>query len=306
MSRVLISLPADTALAGRMAPALQARLAPLAIHRFPDGESRVTLADDDLRDADVAIVASLRDPDPLALPLRFAAATAREFGARSVGLVAPYLAYMRQDKRFNPGEAVSAPLFARFIEETFDWLVTADPHLHRFASLGELYRIPATEVSASHAVARWISASVPDAMLIGPDSESEQWVARIAAEAGFPYQVLRKERHGDYDVRVSLPDATAAAGRTPVLVDDIVSSGHTILETLTHLRRLALKRPVLVAIHPVFAGDAYERLLEAGADRIVSTDTIPHATNAIGLAAELAEAASDLIGTYLEVRREQR
>src|SRR3546814_3110774 len=74
-----------------------------------------------------------------------------------------------------------------------------------------------------------------------------------------PYQVLAKERHGDYDVRVSLPDPQAVSVRTPVLIDDIVSSGNTILETLAHLRRLSLPPPLLVAIHPVFAGDAFTR-----------------------------------------------
>jgi ribose-phosphate pyrophosphokinase len=296
LNRVLMPFPADAALAAAVAPVLQARLAPVAWRHFPDGESLVTL-DDSLEGADVAILASLRDPDPLALPLRFAAQAAREFGARSIGLIAPYLAYMRQDKRFHRGEAVSAPLFARFLEETFDWLVTVDPHLHRFDRLQSLYRIPAAHVSATRAVAGWIANSIPDAMLIGPDSESEQWVARIAAQAGVPYQVLSKERHGDYDVRVSLPDAAAAAGRTPVLVDDIVSSGHTILETLAHLQRLALPPPVLVAIHPVFAGDAYARLQAAGVARIVSTDTIVHASNAIALGADLAAAASALIAS---------
>lgn len=294
MNRVLMPFPADIALASTVASALQARLAPIAWRHFPDGESLVTL-DESLEGADVAILSSLRDPDPLALPLRFAAQTAREFGARSVGLIAPYLAYMRQDTRFHRGEAVSAPLFARFLEEAFDWLVTVDPHLHRFEQLQSLYRMPATHVSATPAVAGWIASAIPDPMLIGPDSESEQWVARIAEHAGVPYQVLSKERRGDYDVRVSLPDADAASGRTPVLVDDIVSSGHTILETLAHLRRLAMPPPVLVAIHPVFAGDAYEQLQAAGLARIVSTDTIAHMSNAIPLGPELATAASALM-----------
>ncbi len=294
MNRVLMPFPADVALSATVASALQARLAPIAWRHFPDGESLITL-DESLEGADVAILSSLRDPDPLALPLRFAAHTAREFGARSVGLIAPYLAYMRQDTRFHRGEAVSAPLFARFLEEAFDWLVTVDPHLHRFTKLQEVYRMPVTHVSAMPAVAGWIANAVPDAMLIGPDSESEQWVARIAEHAGVPYQVLSKERHGDYDVRVSLPDADAASGRTPVLVDDIVSSGHTILETLAQLRRLAMPPPVLVAIHPVFAGDAYEQLQAAGLARIVSTDTIAHMSNEIPLGAELATAASALM-----------
>ena len=243
----------------------------------------------------MAILASLRHADALALPLRFAARTAREFGARSVGLIAPYLGYMRQDTRFHRGEAVSTPLFAQFLEEAFDWLVTVDPHLHRVERLQSLYRIPTVHVSATPAVARWIAETVPDAVLIGPDSESEQWVADIAALSSMPYQVLAKERHGDYDVRVSLPDPAAVAGRTPVLIDDIVSSGHTILETLAHLRRLSLPSPLLVAIHPVFAGDAYARLQEAGLARIVSTDTISHPSNAIALGADLAAAASTLM-----------
>ena len=296
MNRVLMPFPADMALAATIATALQARMAPIAWRHFPDGESLVTV-DESLDGADVAILASLRNTDPLALPLRFAAQTAREFGARSVGLIAPYLAYMRQDTRFHPGEAVSAPLFARFLEETFDWLVTVDPHLHRFEQLQALYRMRVKHVSAMPAVADWIAKNVSEPLLIGPDSESEQWVGRIAAQAGGPYQVLSKQRHGDYDVRVSLPDTSAAAGRTPVLVDDIVSSGHTILETLGHLQRLSMPPPVLVAIHPVFAGDAYAQLQAAGLARIVSTDTIAHASNAIHLGSELAVAASALMAS---------
>jgi ribose-phosphate pyrophosphokinase len=294
MSRVLLSFPADAALAAALAPALDARLAPVNVHRFPDSESVVTL-DPSLEGADVALLASLREPDPLALPLRFAADTAREFGARSVGLVAPYLAYMRQDTRFAPGQSVSAPLFARFLEQTVDWLVTVDPHLHRIARLDALYRIPTAHVSATPAVARWIATNVPDAVLIGPDAESAQWVGAIAAQAGLPYQVLTKTRRGDRDVEVSLPDAAAVAGRVPVLVDDIVSSGHTIEQTLRHLARLGLPAPVVVAIHAVFAGDAYARIEAAGAARIVSTDTIAHASNAISMASTIATQASALM-----------
>lgn len=294
MTRVLMPFPADATLAATIATHLQARVAPIAWRHFPDGESLVTL-DDDLEVADVAILATLRNPDPLALPLLFAAHTAREFGARSVGLIAPYLAYMRQDTRFHGGEAVSVPLFARFLEEAFDWLVTVDPHLHRIRQLQSLYRIPVAHVSATPAVSRWIAQAIPEAILIGPDSESEQWVSRIAQEAQLPYQVLNKERHGDYDVRVSLPDPSAVAGRIPVLVDDIVSSGHTILETVTHLQRLALREAVLVTIHPVFAGNAYERLQDAGLKHIASTDTIAHPSNAISVGSDLAAAASALM-----------
>ena len=295
MNRVLLPFPDQRTLAEAMASQLGGRVGRLDWHRFPDRESLITI-DQALGDADVAIVASLHHPDEMALALRFTAATARELGARSVGLIAPYMAYMRQDKRFHPGEAVSAPLFARFLEESFDWLVTADPHLHRNPKLASLYRIPTRHVITAPLVADWIRDTVSNAILIGPDTESEQWVADIARRAGVPYQVLHKVRHGDRDVEVSLPDIDSARGRTPVVVDDIVSSGRTAIETLGHLKRLGLPAAVFVAIHAVFAGDAYQQVLAAGVARVVSTDSINHPSNTISLAALLAQAAGDLFG----------
>jgi ribose-phosphate pyrophosphokinase len=294
VTAVLLPFPAQRPLADAMAPAMGARVGRLDWRRFPDGESLVAV-EEDLAGADVAMIASLRHPDELALALHFAAATAREFGARRVGLVAPYLAYMRQDKRFHPGEAVSAPLFAKFLEEGFDWLVTADPHLHRNPELSSLYRIPTRRVATAPLLAGWIRDNVPDAILIGPDDESGQWVADIAARARMPFQVLAKVRRGDRDVEISLPDSTAVHGRTPVIVDDIVSSGRTAIETVTQLKRLGLPA-VIVAIHAVFAQDAYEQLLAAGATWVVSTDSIPHPSNAISIAALLAQAAVELMG----------
>lgn len=293
MTRMLLPFPLQRKLTEAIAPMLAARNGRLDWRHFPDGESLVTI-DEGLDGIDVALVASLHNPDKLALPLRFAAATAREFGARSVGLIAPYLAYMRQDKRFNSGEAVSAPLFARFLEESFDWLVTADPHLHRNPKLSELYRMPVRRVATAPLIADWLRGNVPNAILIGPDGESEQWVADIANRAGFPYQILTKTRRGDSDVEVSLPSIDAAFGRIPVIVDDIVSSGRTSIETLGHLRRLGLPPAVCVVIHPVFAQNAYEQLLAAGPARVVSTDSIPHPSNAISLAGLLAQASIEM------------
>ncbi len=298
MARVLLPFPAQAVMAEATAPLLGARIGRLDWRRFPDGESLVTI-EQNLQDADVAILASLNTPDAIALALRFAAATAREFGARSVGLIAPYLAYMRQDTRFHPGEAISAPLFAGFVEESFDWLVSVDPHLHRNPDLAALYRIPARRVATAPLLAAWIRDTIPDAILIGPDSESRQWVAEIAGLAGLPFQVLEKIRRGDREVEVSLPDAQAARGRTPVVVDDIVSSGRTIIETLGHLKRLGLPSVVCVAIHAVFAGDAYQQLLDAGAARVVSTDSISHPSNAITIAGLLAQASEGLFEAAL-------
>lgn len=263
------------------------------IHRFPDGESLVTLPDLE-EGSELAIVATLLDPDPLALPLRFAAATARELGVGRVGLVAPYLAYMRQDQRFRPGQSISAPVFARFLDQTFDWIVTVAPHLHRIANLTEIFRNPAIDAGAVKPIADWISANVPDAVLFGPDVESRQWVSEVAHLTGRPFDVLDKVRHGDRDVEVSAPQQSDKFTGTPVIIDDIASSGRTMIRAVERLIEVHSTPPVCIVIHAAFSGSAYDDILAAGAIRVVSTDSIPHPSNAIPLAAALATAIASV------------
>lgn len=288
-----MAFPGMSPLGERIAALSGAQTREINIHRFPDGESLVTLPGD-LAGQDVAVLATLRDPDSLALPLRFAAETARELGARRVGLIAPYLAYMRQDRRFAGGQAVSAPMFARFLEESFDWLVTADPHLHRIHSLGDLFGIPVRLIETAPLLAGWIAANVPDAVLLGPDSESRQWVAEVARLAGRPFEVLEKRRSGDRSVAVSLPHSEALLAGTPVILDDIASSGRTLIQATERLLAAGIRPPICVVIHAVFADQAYTDILSAGVVQVVTTDSIPHASNAISLAQVLADAAGDL------------
>ena len=290
---ILVAFPEMRPLAEDLALALGADLLALGWHHFPDGESLISLPGD-LDGADVAFLATLRDPDRLALPLRFAAATAREMGARRVGLIAPYLGYMRQDHRFERGQAVSAPLFAQFLGESFDWLVTVDPHLHRIARLEEVFPIPAVRAVSAPLLANWIKTNLPDAVLLGPDSESQQWVAEVARLAGRPYEVLRKVRTGDRQVEVSVPDSAVLRDGTPVILDDIASSGRTLVRTIERLVAAGTRAPVCLVIHAVFAGSAHDDILAAGAARIITTDTIPHPSNAIGIADVLAEAFGSL------------
>jgi ribose-phosphate pyrophosphokinase len=291
----VLAAPGAESMASVLAGHLDAAKCELESRRFPDGESYVRLKDS-VEDCVVVVVASLREPDPQALALWFLADAARELGARQVGLVAPYLPYMRQDRRFHPGEAVTSRTFAQFISSRFDWITTVDPHLHRYASLCEIYSVPAQAVASAPAIARWVLAEVPLPLIVGPDSESAQWANDVAHRVGCPAIVLDKTRLGDRQVEISVPQAGANAGRTPVLIDDIISSAQTMAAAAVRLREAFGQAPVCVGVHAVFAPDALQVLHEAGAGRVVTCNTLPHSTNAIDVGPELAESVRRLAG----------
>jgi ribose-phosphate pyrophosphokinase len=286
----LLAMPGNEVLAQRLAPGFE--LMPSEMRRFPDGESYVRLLGD-LQGRSLAVLCTLARPDDKFLGLAFAAATARELGAARVGLIAPYLAYMRQDRRFKPGEAVTSRPFARLLSESFDWMITVDPHLHRYGSLSEIYTIPTRVVHAAPLISAWIRTNVPDPLVIGPDSESQQWVSAVAAASGAPYTVLEKVRHGDRDVEIKVKDLSTWRGRSAVLVDDIISSGRTMIAAVRQLTAAGYAAPVCIGVHGLFADDSDRLLAQAGA-RVVTSDTVPHPTNAISVAALLGDAVREL------------
>ncbi|WP_339913138.1 ribose-phosphate pyrophosphokinase [uncultured Brevundimonas sp.] len=286
--RLILPLPGNEAFAERIAEAGGFELGQLETRHFPDGESYVRLVSD-VAGRPVDLVCSLARPDPGFLSLIFAADAARDLGAAEVTLVAPYLAYMRQDRRFTPGEAVTSRAFSRLISSSFDRLVTVDPHLHRYSALAALYDIPARTLHAAPLLADWIAAEVPHPLIIGPDEESEQWVQAVAAAVGAPHVVLRKIRHGDREVEITFPDLTPWQDRRPVLLDDIASSGRTLIEAAHQLQRQGLPPPVCVVVHGIFAGEAFAELSRLS-ERVVSSDSVPHASNAITLAPLIAAA----------------
>lgn len=262
----------------------------MTLRRFPDGEHYIRVLDD-VAGRDVAILCQLHQPDGKFLPLLLLAATLRDLGAVSVGLIAPYLAYMRQDKRFSEGEGITSHYFAELLSGSMDWLLTVDPHLHRIHRLDEIYRIPAVSLTAVTAMAQWIREHVERPLVIGPDSESRQWAERVATEADCPWEILEKQRLGDREVIVSAPDVGTYGEHTPVLVDDIISTGRTLLQVASQLRDAGLKPPVCVAVHGVFAPGALEEMRRAGL-RVVTSNSIECSSSGIDLASLIAEAVN--------------
>ncbi|HVL56014.1 MAG TPA: ribose-phosphate diphosphokinase, partial [Burkholderiaceae bacterium] len=259
----------------------------VALHRFPDGESRLRLP---ARCAAHTIVCrSLDQPNEKLVELMLAAQTARDHGAARLTLIAPYLCYMRQDAQFAAGEAVSQRIVGRFLSSLFDAVITVDPHLHRISRLEEAVPgIRCIVVAAAAAIARHLRRHAAGALLVGPDDESRQWVAAVAEQGGFDYLVADKQRHGDREVTVTLPPGDLR-GRAVVLVDDIVSSGQTLARAAAMCREAGAAAVDAVVTHALCPLAIVQMLREAGVARLWSTDTVPHPTNAIAAAPLIAE-----------------
>ena len=273
---------------------MDAQVGELTLHQFPDGESYVRI-DTPVAQRQVILVCTLDRPNEKFLSLAFVAATAKQLGAAGVGLVAPYLGYMRQDKRFKDGEGITSAYFGKLLSGAVDWMVTVDPHLHRYNSLSEIYSVATQVVHAAPLLSQWIQTRIETPVLVGPDAESAQWVKAVATAANAPYVILEKTRHGDHDVQIRVPAVEQWRTHTPVLVDDIVSTGRTMIETMTHLKRAGLPPPVCAGVHAVMAGTAYADLLAAGAASVVTCNTITHASNDIDVTPPIADAVRAML-----------
>ncbi|MEJ2669679.1 MAG: ribose-phosphate diphosphokinase [Gammaproteobacteria bacterium] len=247
--------------------------------QFPDGESYLRVQTP-VAGKHCIVIADLSYPNDKYLPLIFLLETLRDLGAARVGVVAPYLSYLRQDKRFHDGEAITSKIFAQALSQHMDWLVTVDPHLHRYHTLDSIYSVPSSVVSGAPALAAWLKAKT-DLLLVGPDAESEQWVSDIALQSGHPFVIGAKQRFGDRDVNVSLPDITAYATHTAVIIDDVIASGQTILQCIKAIKANGMQRVCVVAVHGIFVEGVDAELRSAGLESLLSTNTITHSTNAI-------------------------
>lgn len=288
MTAVLLHFDDERASATRLADAAGMAAVCISRHRFPDGELKLTLPS--TLPQHVVLLRTLDRPNEKLVELLLTAQTARKLGVQHLTLVAPYLAYMRQDIAFHPGEAVSQRIVGRFLAELFDAVVTVDPHLHRVSTLEEAVPTKrAIVVSGAPLLADLIAERRPGALLVGPDEESAQWIAQAAARHGFDDAVCRKVRRGDRDVEVALPDISVA-GRAVVLLDDMASTGHTVARAAHALRAAGALSVDVAVTHALFAEDALRVMKDAGIGEIWSTDCIAHPTNAVSMAPALAAA----------------
>ena len=277
-------------IAKAIAKAFKASYSPLTISSFPDGDLYMKY-NVDVAKKTVVIVHSMQpNPDTSLFDITFAAHTAKDLGAKKVILVAPYLSYMRQDKRFHPGEAVSSRIMAKLLNPCIDHLITIDPHLHRYKSLRDLFTMKTTCLTANSVIAQHIKKNSHRPVIIGPDWESYQWAEEIAKEVGTQVTVLEKTRHSSRHVTSKMIHPVMLKEREVIIVDDILSTGHTICEAAKNAYAAGAHRVGAVVVHGLFVEDAVSKLKKARVLDLASTNTIEHPTNKIDVTPLLIDA----------------
>jgi ribose-phosphate pyrophosphokinase len=262
----------------------------IALHRFPDGELRVTVGP---AAATTILHVPLDRPNDKLLAVLFAAEALRHDGANRLVLVAPYLCYMRQDAAFHKGEAISQKVIGRLIAGAVDRIITVDAHLHRTKNIQDVFPgVEAENLSAMPAIADALRTAGfdPGTVVVGPDEESRAWISDLASRLGLTHAVARKTRRGDRSVEMAFADPGVFAGRPALLVDDIVSSGATLIACAKALAAAGAKTIDAIITHALFPPELTREFLQAGIRSIRSTNSVPHPTNAIVLDAIFAAA----------------
>lgn len=283
MIAAIQSLPSSSRDAARLASRLGIPFHEIAVHGFPDGEIRVTVGP---AASTTIIYASLDRPNEKLISLMFAIEALRRGGANRLVLLAPYLCYMRQDTSFHEGEAISQQAIGAMLARCVDRVVTVDAHLHRTPDIGAVFPgIGSDNLSAMPAVADALRKTGidPGTVVVGPDTESRPWVVDLADRLGLPRTAAQKTRRGDRSVEIGFPDPTLLAGHPALIVDDIVSSGATMIACAKALRSAGATMIDAVVTHALFPEDLCRDMALSGIRSIRSTHSVPHATNAIPL-----------------------
>lgn len=293
MNCAVFAFPESLEAAGRLARDLGIECRPVSVRQFPDGESLVRVPP---ATQTALLYRSLDRPNDKIFELLLAASALREGGTSRLVLVVPYLAYMRQDRAFRTGEAISQQVLGRLLAEYCDALITVDPHLHRIDTLADIMPgIEAISVTAAPALSGALS-TVDNPILVGPDSESRQWVEAIARPGGLSFLVGEKRRLDDRTVDLAIPGAGQAKGRHVVLVDDLLSSGTTLIAAADLVSRAGARSVTALVTHCLASAEDLRRLTEAGISSVRATDTVPCDLARIPISEVLADAIRNRIG----------
>jgi len=268
--------------AGNLANKIQQPLLKATYKRFPDDEFYIRVLDD-IAGEDVLIVQTAY-PDQKIVELLLMQDAVHDAGAKKVTVVLPYFGYSRQDKRFEEGEAISARAVAQHISIHADCVITVDPHKEHIL---KFFTVPAYSCSAVPTIAQYLKEKNID-FVLAPDKGAKERAKEAATLIDCEYDYLEKTRIDGTTVKIT-PKKLDAHGKHVAIIDDIISTGGTMANSIKELKKQGAKTVSIACTHGLFVGDAKEKLLSADCDEIISTDTIETEFSKVSAADCIAE-----------------
>ena len=264
-------------LAKNLSKILNIPIANVSIKRFPDGECYVRLHEE----VEHAIIVQNTYPDENIIELFLLQDAARRMANR-IDVVIPYYGYGRQDKIFEYGEAISAEKMARLIEQDADSVTLINPHKQHIMNF---FSIPAHSIDATTALAEYFKGKVD--IVIAPDKGAAGMAEKAAAVIGCQHDYFEKHRISGNEVETKLKKV-GVEGKNVVIIDDIISTGGTMLQAIKQVKEQGANNIYVACIHGLFIGNADDKIMEAGVKEIVTTDTIESAYSKVSVAKEIA------------------
>ena len=261
---------------------LQQPLIEVTYKRFPDDEFYVRILDD-VKGEDVLIVQTTY-PDTKIVELLLMQDAVYEAGANEITVALPYFGYSRQDKKFEDGEPISARAIAEHISLHADRIITADPHKEHLLNF---FNVPAYSCSAVVEIAKYLKEKDVD-FVLAPDKGAKKRAQQAAGIIDCEYDYMEKTRIDGTTIKIK-PKNLDAKNKNVAIIDDIISTGGTMAKSIRELKKQGAKKVSVACTHGLFVGGAKEKLLSAGCDEIISTDTIEDEFSKVKTAPCIAE-----------------
>jgi ribose-phosphate pyrophosphokinase len=283
---LIIGGSASQKLAANIAREMGESLCPMETHKFPDGERYIRIKGD--VEEGVVVVQSTGYPqDENLLELFLILKTLKNMEIENIKVIIPYFAYGRQEKSFNKGEAVSAKVVSQLIEFSGASEVYCI-NLHE-DGICNLFQVPVFNLSAMPVIADYLKNMLDDPLIVAPDIGALGFAEEIANIMGCECDYLEKIRLSPELVDTK-PKNLDVNGREAVIIDDIISTGGTIVNATQILKKHGSSRILVSCVHPVLVEDSLLKIFSAGADQVIGTDTLKSEVSCVSVAGLVAGA----------------
>jgi|AntAceMinimDraft_18_1070375.scaffolds.fasta_scaffold06002_3 ribose-phosphate pyrophosphokinase len=257
----------------------------LQVKKFPDNELDIKF-NKDIKGKQVFLIQSFYENlNEKIIETLFAAYTAKELKVKKINLIALHFPYFRKDKRFSKGDCISINVMSKLFK-IFDKIYVVEPHLHRIKNIKKIMK-NAEKVSVNKDIANYVK-NIKNPIFIGPDMESNQWAKKTADILNEKSIVFRKERFSSKKVKINPSKDLNLKNKNIIIIDDIISTGYTMLETIKLLKKQKTKKIYCIGIHGIFADKKVLKKLKKYAE-VLSTNTIPSKQSKIDITKTISE-----------------